>query len=325
MIQILGQGLAGTVLAWQCHRLGVPFTIHDADESSTASKVAAGLVTPIIGRRYTVLAEMAEYLADMRQLYAHAEQYLAKSHFEERKHVRIMRSAIEADLVVGRRADKRFAPYLDSSEAELDPAKIRAPFGAVSLRQSGVLRVADFLASSRDYFASQGCFHLERLEFLLHPEPGISRISCLGPWALRDPALDWLPLRFAHGDILEVEIPDLEESRIINGECWLLPIGQDRYLAGSTYLRGRGPSTQPSAEGRAELESRLRALTPLPFRVLDHRAAIRPVSPDRQPIAERHPSFAWLYYLNGLGSRGALLAPRLAGQLLRQVTGQRTK
>ncbi|MDP1589651.1 MAG: FAD-dependent oxidoreductase, partial [Prosthecobacter sp.] len=53
-ILIIGQGLAGTALAWRLWERGVPFLIVDRDEAVTCSKVAAGLITPITGMRLTV-------------------------------------------------------------------------------------------------------------------------------------------------------------------------------------------------------------------------------------------------------------------------------
>ncbi len=49
-ILIVGQGLAGTAVAWQLWERGVPFLVVDPNEASTCSKVAAGLVTPITAR-----------------------------------------------------------------------------------------------------------------------------------------------------------------------------------------------------------------------------------------------------------------------------------
>ena len=57
--------------------------------------------------------------------------------------------------------------------------------------------------------------------------------------------------------------------------------------------------------------------TPAPdLRVLEHRAAIRPASYDRHPLIGVHAEFPRLMCLNGLGSKGSLMAPRLATILL---------
>ena len=50
-IMICGQGLAGTLLAWELVRLGSRVVVVDPGETVTSSKVAAGIVTPITGKR----------------------------------------------------------------------------------------------------------------------------------------------------------------------------------------------------------------------------------------------------------------------------------
>ena len=53
-----------------------------------------------------------------------------------------------------------------------------------------------------------------------------------------------------------------------------------------------------------------------PYEVLSHEAAVRPTVSDRRPLVGQHPSHKNLYLLNGLGSRGVLIAPYAAKQLV---------
>ncbi|MCX6952279.1 MAG: hypothetical protein NTV51_08960, partial [Verrucomicrobia bacterium] len=48
---IVGQGLAGTLLAWEFERAGIAFAIADAGHAAASSRVAAGIINPITGRR----------------------------------------------------------------------------------------------------------------------------------------------------------------------------------------------------------------------------------------------------------------------------------
>ena len=50
-ILIIGQGLAGTMLAWELERAGIAFEIADCGHEGAASAVAAGIINPITGRR----------------------------------------------------------------------------------------------------------------------------------------------------------------------------------------------------------------------------------------------------------------------------------
>ena len=49
--------------------------------------------------------------------------------------------------------------------------------------------------------------------------------------------------------------------------------------------------------------------------VRGQRAGVRPAVRDRRPLLGRHPTVPGLSFLGGYGSKGVMLAPRLAQQL----------
>ena len=51
------------------------------------------------------------------------------------------------------------------------------------------------------------------------------------------------------------------------------------------------------------------------YTVLDHKAGIRPTVADRRPLVGRHKEHSNLYILNGLGTRGVMIAPYTAQKL----------
>ncbi len=50
-ILIIGQGISGTFLSWYLQQEGFSFLVIDQPQSNTASKVAAGAINPVTGRR----------------------------------------------------------------------------------------------------------------------------------------------------------------------------------------------------------------------------------------------------------------------------------
>src|SRR4051794_41445927 len=48
---IVGQGLAGTALAWALLRRGRRVLVIDRERGDSASRIAAGLITPVTGKR----------------------------------------------------------------------------------------------------------------------------------------------------------------------------------------------------------------------------------------------------------------------------------
>ena len=79
------------------------------------------------------------------------------------------------------------------------------------------------------------------------------------------------------------------------------------------------PTTKPSTEGRAHLESLLGEWLVCDYEVVDHVAAVRPVTHTRHPILGRHPAHPQVAVFGGLGSKGVLTAPHYASVLLEHL------
>ena len=65
---ILGQGLAGSLLAWMLIRKGQKVCVIDDAHRSSSSRVAAGLVNPLAGMRFNRRPEMDDWLRASRPL-----------------------------------------------------------------------------------------------------------------------------------------------------------------------------------------------------------------------------------------------------------------
>jgi glycine/D-amino acid oxidase-like deaminating enzyme len=56
-------------------------------------------------------------------------------------------------------------------------------------------------------------------------------------------------------------------------------------------------------------------LLKVPFNVIRHEAGIRPATPTRRPLFIRSRKNSCVFAFNGLGTKGVLLAPMLAGEI----------
>ncbi len=325
-LHIVGQGLAGTVLAWRCIEAGIPFTISEPSLPSrtTASKVAAGLVTPIAGQRLT-LTENLEHLPAMERFYERAGKRLGKRFYHRRPVVRLLANQKDVDVWQQRQPQSEFK--LDAkpiSQSEL-PNQIQAPYDALIMQRSGCLQVASFIEHSRAYFDEHDLLTTKAwtAKQALSQDEDVITVFCTGPWLLKDQAFDWLPIRYTHGDLLTLRIPELaaaetHANRVYSSRCWLMRDGE-HYRAGSTYHSNRTPETIPSKEGRAEIEQRLREFLKCPYKVVDHNAAVRPATLTRAPLLGRHPAHPEIAVFGGLGSKGVLAAPHLASLLIEHL------
>ena len=98
----------------------------------------------------------------------------------------------------------------------------------------------------------------------------------------------------------------------------LTSIEDDVYWLGSNYL-WEFPDDQPTGQFRKQTELLLKAWLKVPFKIVDHKAAVRPANIDRRPFAGFHPTYKNIGILNGMGTKGCSLAPFFAKQLTDQV------
>ena len=316
-LHIVGQGIAGTALAWQCHLRGVPFCIVDEPRTSTASKVAAGLVTPIAGQRLT-LTQGWSFLMEMEAFYRAVGSLLGTAFYHRHETVRYLATEVEAMRWQKRIGDPVFEEELLPGVPSLASEVFHVPtFGAFRMKRAGFLKVNAWLEASRKWFLKNGLYEESRIELEDCEHGAGTWVFANGPWMLGVSAFDWLPIRFAHGDILTLTIPDLvDDARIFNASAWLLPLGEGLWRAGSTYEALGHPETRPSAGGRATVEANVQKILRCPYDVVDHAAAVRPVTLTRFPTMGRHPGKPHLAWFGGFSSKGVLTAPTYARRFL---------
>jgi len=329
---IVGQGLAGTVLGWQLRARGRHVIFFDREEPVTASKIAAGLINPIAGRRICLTWRWEEFHASARQFYGEVEAELGRSLLRSIPLVRLFGNADDLERWERISVQPAVRSCLSSPQPTplADPDLVRLGAGGFEIEKSYVLDVAAFLASSKDLFDVRsdglnlaGQVRLERncvaVDGAKATVTAHRLVFCQGPDArYGNPFFDWVPFRCAKGEILTIRCEAMAaEKRILNGPGWLAPIPNTPgfFRAGSTYGHQDLTNT-PTPEGRRAIEEKLRQLLRVDFEVVDHKAAVRPVIQHSRALAGLHPSHSRLGFFNGLGSKGALNAPALAARFV---------
>ena len=121
------------------------------------------------------------------------------------------------------------------------------------------------------------------------------------------------------GEILDIAIEEFSEERVLHKGFWLTRQPDGDYRAGANY-EWQDLSTKISAEGRRWVTTQLDALLDREYEVLAQQAAVRPTMHDFQPVVGMHPDFPRVGMFNGLGSKGSLMAPRLASILIDHIS-----
>lgn len=329
-ILIAGGGLAGTALGWALHDRGSAFVIVDPDEKQTCSKIAAGLVTPITGKRVKPSWRVDELLPVARERYRKVEKLLAGEFYRERPLVRLFREPREVEWWRGRAGEAGLDHWVDLGAPLVDAAQFHAEFGGFVQRHAGWLDTGAYLEASRGFFERNGAWQRgvvseEDIESLDHAvrwqgDNFSHVVFCRGAEQRTGSRFfPWLRFDCARGVIASLKV-HLEEGRIINRGCWLLRRGADDWRAGSTYEFDLGTSMEASL---ADLRGKLSQLLRVPFEISGAQAGIRPIVKHRQLVLGRHPAHPRVCVFNGLGSKGVLRAPFFARMLAEHLLDDR--
>src|SRR6056297_1339775 len=95
---ILGQGIAGSILAFRLLDAGISTEIIDNDHQHSSSMVAAGLWNPIVFRRINKSWRADEFIPELEAFYKQLEVNLDAKFFKGLKISRVHSSKLEQDL-----------------------------------------------------------------------------------------------------------------------------------------------------------------------------------------------------------------------------------
>jgi glycine oxidase len=246
--------------------------------------------------------------------------------FLQRPSLRIFQDEAERDEF-HRREGTIIAGLVRTPLPGIDSRWFNAPFGGFEMPTAARLDVSRYLDASRQFLQRHNAYLVAEIEpkrdvevvanGVRLPKLGVSSRAitfCRGFDAVADSWFGGIRFNAAKGEILSLRIPELHEERVIHRGIWLAPVEGELFRAGSTYVWD-DLEPQPTPAGRAEIEARLRLFLRLPFEVIGHQAAVRPVIDAGYPVLGLHPMHPQLAYLNGLGSKGSLLAPFFSDQL----------
>ncbi len=328
---IVGQGIAGTSLAWFLRWAGSRFLVIDRQEHVTSSRIAAGLVTPITGQKLIKSWRFDEFWPAAIAFYDRVQTETKTQFFERRSMVRLFANDVEASTFQRRQDAGEYLGIVSRPDRLVDEIWFDNPQGGFEMSDGGQLNVPRYLDASRKTFESEGSF--------LTSDVAVSRdmkidqygvvitnlgvraktlIFCQGAEAIHNPWFHDVQFKPAKGEILTLRIPGLEESRVIHGGVWLAPFSGDLFKAGSTY-HWKSSDKIPTEKGRNEIVSKLNSYLRMPFEIVNHEAGVRPIHRNQYPILGRLPAEPRLACFNGLGSKGVLQAPYFADQMTRML------
>ncbi|TGE26043.1 FAD-binding oxidoreductase [Hymenobacter aquaticus] len=329
---IIGHGIAGAAMAHELRRRGNAVLVLDADKPDSASNVAAGLMNPVAGQRFALTWRADELMTAARAFYRGLEAHFGQRFFFEVPILKLLSSVAEQNALLARSADNPWQDFVESIDLAPAPQpSLRQDFGGVNIRRGGYVALREVLAALAEEGLQNGWLRRETFapDQLVVDASGVVYagevrakhiIFCEGSAATQNPYFNWLPLRPNQGEVLDVECPGLSEAQVLNKGAYVVPLGQARFRVGATYRRP--PFADSITEqARQELSQKLAGMTDQPFSVVGQRMGIRPAVQDRKPLVGVHPAWPVVSICNGFGSKGVMIAPRLAAHFADVLEG----
>lgn len=314
---IIGQGIAGTMLSWFLLQAGKKVIVIDDAKPNSASRVAAGIINPVSGRRFEPAWMYDIIYPFAKDTYSQLSALLQVPVFTERQLWTVFPSAQMREAFLNKTTvnDYTELPAALKYESFLDQ-----PFGA-AIVNGATVNLRSLLPAYRQYLIGQEAllethFDMAALEIsstrVIYGDIEAGKIIFCDGVATTTlsffKSVKFLPNK---GEVLLVKVPGLETTDIIKKGITLVPQENGVFWAGSSFVWDY-EDDHPTATQREVLEQRLGQLLKVPYEVVDHLSAVRPSGNDRRPIAGFHPNYPVIGIFNGLGTKGCSLAPFMA-------------
>lgn len=336
-VLIVGQGLAGSTLAWALADRGVSVVVVDrggVDEAGrpSASRVAAGLITPVTGKRLTVAPGFAEQRQTAREHYRRVESATGAAVLTEQPALRAFRDAEEHRRFLERGANGQGVLATLAEISQSGHSLRHMQCGAFVMPGAARLNAAAYCNATAGWLGARlvrDACNLGRELQIGTDRVTIDRLGITARLAVlcvghSPPPIRWLDGVYfspAKGEVLTVRSSQLKADRVLHHSgAWIVPEGAGRYRVGATVEWNR-LDAHPTVSARQQLLDRLTAAGVTDAEVIDHQAAVRPATPDRTPtfgFSTAAPRVGWL---NGLGAKGSLWAPTYAARMAGVIVG----
>ncbi|MCC6691382.1 MAG: FAD-binding oxidoreductase [Bacteroidia bacterium] len=334
---IVGQGIAGTVLAHAFLERKKNILVIDDPNYSSSSKVAPGLFNPVVFKRLTKSWMIDELLPASENFYTQLEHTLGEIFFYKKELAKLFSNEEEKIFWKKKSEEGSLQHYLSNKIEEVFcPDIIHNNCGAAFVKKAGYIDVKKMLAFSQEYLQKKNLYLQDRFNFSLlqinsknvnYKNIRANKIIfCEGFRATENPFFDWLKFKLTKGEVLTIQLREEDSKKIpdkvINKGVFILPIGNNLYRVGATHSWDN-LSEAPTAEGKNELLEKLNHVLKIPYTIIAHEAGVRPAVHDRRPLIGLHPSHNTLGIFNGLGTKGVMLAPYFANHFADVLEGKK--
>ena len=327
---IVGLGLAGLAFAEELLANNKSFIVFE-DESQTSSLVAGGVYNPVILKRFTPVWNATEQLKVALPHYEKLEQTF-ETIFDEKFVTKKVFKSIEDQNNWFTAIDKyNIGNYLDD---KLDHANYKGVFSNIgfgNVKETGRIDTNKLVKVYRSFLLKEQKLRIQKFYYnqleitenqLIYQDIKATKIVFSEGFGLKhNPFFNHLPLTGVKGETITIYAPELEINFQVKSTVFVLPLGNHYYKVGATF-NWSDKTSKPTEEGKQELIEKLKKVIAVQYKITDHTAGVRPTTKDRRPLVGKHSAHKNLFVLNGLGTRGVMIAPTVAKELYNFIEHQ---
>lgn len=321
---VVGFGLAGMAFVAELEKAGKSFMVID-DNPNLNSRVVGGMYNPIILKRFTPAWHAHEMWQMALPFYKELEKKFNKEYISPFEIRRILQSVEEQNNWVVASDKNVMSEYMHPNILHENIDGLITPYGFGILKNVGRVAGESLLSDYKEYLLKKDLLRNQKFDYkqlaidtkkLSYQDIEADQVVfCEGPYLHQNPFFNYLPMQEAKGEMLVIKVPDLAIDFTIKSSVFMVPFGNNIFVVGATY-NWEDKSFDPSLRAKKELEKKLQSFLQLPYKILDFKVGLRPTIKDRRPLLGKHPKYPNLAILNGLGTRGVIIAPAIAKELL---------
>ncbi|RRO16439.1 NAD(P)/FAD-dependent oxidoreductase [Flavobacteriaceae bacterium 14752] len=325
---IVGFGLSGLSVARHLELSNNSFDII-SDNSQRSSRIAGGIINPVAVKRMKPAWQVEKYLPFAESFYqALDKQFSSDIYLNKSLNVFIHNTEQENNWYEA--LDKpRLKPFISSQVYNNDNQNLSAD--KIGKIKAASVNLAHLFQNTKLHYQKQWKGETFQHKDLKIDENYVSYqketykhiIFCEGFGVSKNPFFKDLGIYGNKGDYLIIESKALQLQEFYKAKYFLIPLGNDLYKFGATYQR-QPLIHQPSAEAKSQMMEALDKMIKTPYKIVDQVCGIRPTTKDRRPVVGTHPKHKNIHILNGFGSRGVMLSPKLGQTLVEHILKKKT-
>lgn len=317
---IIGGGLAGIAVAEQLTARGVLFDLFCDRSQNSSTRIATGMYNPIVFRRLNLSWMVEDLLPEMHTFFERIEERLGaalkhpmsfEKHIPSNDYKQLWEKRLKEEVQHPDYMNPIADGYGPVKQAGMVDCKGLQEAYLQLLEEKAQLNDAHFIYSDLQLSADNTASYKGRVYDMV--------FFCEGPFALENPFFNWLPFNLCQGEWIIIQTEKELTNKVINNITNVIPLGNRRYKLSSTYS-WKTLDGKPHLKEAEMLLGHFNDLFPnVSYRIVEHKAALRPTVADRRPYLGRHPAHPQLIIFNGLGSKGVMLAPYFSKHLIQHL------